>query len=221
MRIDLHVHTKYSEDSDADIEEIIKRAKSVGLGGIAITDHNTAAGWEEALKIGRRYGILIIRGEEVSSEDGHILALGIHRRIEDGKSAYETVEDIRKAGGVAVAAHPYRITNGLGPEVLRHTDFDGIEVLNSRSPPYINKKGRRLAEDLNKPMTGGSDAHTALEVGLAYTVFCEGIESEKEAIKAIIAGDVYSGGNSQRYYVLVSQNMSKAMKWVKRKGKRI
>jgi predicted metal-dependent phosphoesterase TrpH len=221
MRIDMHVHTRYSEDSSAEIEEIIKTAMSKGLGGIAITDHNSIDGWEEALRYGKKYGILIIRGEEISSKEGHILAYGIHGKIEKGKSAEETVNEIRKQGGVAIAAHPFRISNGLGADVVKKVDFDGIEAINSRSPGYINRKGKKLAMELDKPMTGGSDAHTPQELGTAYTEFPDWVKSEGDAIKAIKEGEMSAGGSSQSWASLISQNLNKVLKWVGRKGKRI
>ncbi len=220
MRIDMHVHSKYSSDGKEEIEDIIKQAKRVGLGGIAITDHNSTEGWKEAVEFGKKHGIIVIRGEEVSSSKGHILAYGIREKIEKGLSPEETVKEIKKQGGVAIAAHPYRISNGLG-NAVRKVDFDAIEVLNSRSPRFINKKAERLAKDMGKPMTGGSDAHEIHEIGAAYTVFPDWVEDEDDAINAIKQGKVSPGGSSQRWSALLSYNTEKLLRWIGRKGRHI
>ena len=220
-KIDMHVHTTYSSDGKEKIEDIIKQAKRVGLDGIAITDHNSTEGWKETVEFGKKYGIIVIKGEEVSSSKGHIkghiLAYGIREKIEKGLSPEETVKEIRKQGGVAVAAHPYRISNGLG-DVARKVDFDAIEVLNSRSPRFINRKAERLAEEMGKPMTGGSDAHEINEIGAAYTVFPDWVEDENDAIKAIEQGKVSPGGSSQGWRALLSYNTEKLFRWISRGG---
>lgn len=74
--IDLHTHSTGSDGTDTP-EELIKKAKYMGLSAIAITDHDTFAGVEEALAAGEKYDIEVIKGAELSaSESGakfHIL----------------------------------------------------------------------------------------------------------------------------------------------------
>lgn len=220
MKIDMHVHSRYSEDGSAEIEEIIRAAKRKGLDGIAITDHNTIDGWDEAIRLGKKYGIIVVRGEEVSSKEGHILAYGISHKIEKGMSADETVKEIKQAGGVAVAAHPFRVSNGVGGNVVRHINFDCVEAINSWSPPYINRKAEKLAKSLGLPVTGGSDAHRTDDIGRAYTVFPDDVKSEYDVIKSMKQGRVSAGGSSQEWGALLSESYKKLIRWVKR-GRRI
>lgn len=221
MRIDMHIHSRYSSDGKEQIEDIIKRAKSTGLGGVAITDHNSVKGWGEAVEPGKKYGMVVIRGEEVSSLEGHILAYGIEHKIEKGLSAEETVKRIKEAGGIAVAAHPYRVSNGLGEKVVKRVEFDAIEGINARSPSFINRKGMKLAEEMKRPVTGGSDAHTLDEIGKAYTVLPDGVKSERDVIEAIKSGNVSAGGSSQSSTVLIKQGFRKTTAWLKRGFRRI
>ncbi len=221
MKIDMHVHSKYSTDGKEEIEDIIKQAKRVGLSGIAITDHNCVKGWGEAVEFGKKHEIIVIKGEEVSSSEGHILAYGIREKIEKGLSPEETVKKIREKGGIAVAAHPYRISNGVGESVVRRTDFDAIEGMNARSPSFINRKGIRLAQELRKPMTGGSDAHTLTEIGRAYTVFPPEISDVNGILKAIKTGKASVEGQSQSGKTLFKQGCRKIGRWVKRGFRRI
>lgn len=68
MRFDMHIHSNISDGSD-DLKKIINDAKLIGLDGIAITNHDTVYGLEEAIKIGQEGGVNIIRGIEVSAYD--------------------------------------------------------------------------------------------------------------------------------------------------------
>jgi len=126
---------------------------------------------------------LVIPGVEVTSADGHIVGLGVSGLIPRGLSARETVERIRKQGGIAIAAHPFAL--GRRPGLVRKAKFDAIEVLNSRAFLLSNPLARRFAERNKIPMVAGSDAHHRDEIGLAYTtVDCEPkVESVLEHIK--------------------------------------
>lgn len=66
-RIDLHIHTTESDGSMSPTE-VVETAKSLGLAAVAITDHDTAEGVEEALWAGARFGVEVIPGIELSTE---------------------------------------------------------------------------------------------------------------------------------------------------------
>ena len=57
LKIDLHVHTRYSLDSKTDIKELIKTLKKKDIAGFAVTDHNEIKGALEAYNLGKEYGI--------------------------------------------------------------------------------------------------------------------------------------------------------------------
>ena len=113
MKIDLHIHSIYSSDGTLEIKEILKLARKIGLDAIAITDHNEIKG---ALKAKKMNIIPVIRGIEISSKEGHILAYGVDCKIPRDLSVEETIDRIRDCSGIAVAAHPYRYWSGLGEE---------------------------------------------------------------------------------------------------------
>jgi len=182
LRLDLHVHTKYSYDCFCSVERAIEVAKAKGLSGIAITDHDSISGHREAKNFSKD-GFLIIPGVEVSSANGHILGLGISELIPKGLPAGETVDLIRKQGGVAIAAHPF--APGRRPELVYRAKFDAIECLNSRAIFLSNPLAERFARKNGIPMVAGSDAHRCEDIGLAYTmVNCElNLDSVLEIIK--------------------------------------
>lgn len=68
MAGDLHCHTKLS-DGSLGIEDLISIAKRKGLGTLAVTDHDTTAAATRAVVIGKRVGLQVIHGVEISTRD--------------------------------------------------------------------------------------------------------------------------------------------------------
>lgn len=68
IKADLHVHSDISDGSFT-TEEIIKLAKENGLTHIAITNHDTVKGLEDAIELGNKYGVIVIPGVEISAYD--------------------------------------------------------------------------------------------------------------------------------------------------------
>ncbi|NLF87193.1 CehA/McbA family metallohydrolase [Candidatus Bathyarchaeota archaeon] len=192
IKADLHVHTTYSNDSLITPKDLVYYSKKRGLNACAVTDHNSLDG---AYKIAKETDFLIIPGMEVSSADGHIVALNVHELIPRGLSAVETVERIHEAGGVAIACHPYVFFKGC----LRGNvcgAFDAIEVINARAFPFKNsvKRAEEAAERLNLSRVAGTDAHYGPQIGYGYTEI-EASEPTVEAIaKAIVDGHCSAHG---------------------------
>lgn len=170
MKVELHAHTHYSRgtkilyDGTETPEAMIKRAKELGLGAIAITDHNTILGLKQAIAAGKKHGIIIIPGEEINSVDGHTLALGIQETIRPGLSVEETADLIHAQGGIAVAVHPFDIKrDGLREKAKI---CDAAEVFNGINIDRIsNIRSRKFAEKHKMISVAGSDAHTAAMIG--------------------------------------------------------
>jgi hypothetical protein len=176
MILDPHVHTLYSIDGYATPRDMARIADKRGV-IIAVTDHNTIKGSLRASSLSEN----ILCGMEVSSREGHIVALGIKEEVKKGMSAEETLDRIHELGGVAIAAHPFRLREGMGKKV--NNRFDGIEVLNARSNEKSNARARKHATSLNIAMMGGSDAHLVEHICSGYTRF-DG-ESAEDALEAI------------------------------------
>jgi predicted metal-dependent phosphoesterase TrpH len=186
IKADLHVHTTYSSDSLITPEDLIYYSKKNGLNAVAVTDHNN---WKSAQKIAKETDFLIIPGMEVSSSDGHIVALNVKEPISKGLTAIETVQRIHAAGGIAIACHPFvRFKGCLKDRVCE--SFDAIEIINARASPYKNsvKKAQETADRLQLSQVGGTDAHYGPQIGYGHTVI-EASEPTVAAIcKAIIDG---------------------------------
>lgn len=102
MSCDLHCHTKLS-DGSVGIEELISLAKRRGLKAIAITDHDTFAGAVRGVNIGKRLGLTVIPGAELSAVDSttgkkvHILCYNCEVAARLEGLCHRTLESRKKA----------------------------------------------------------------------------------------------------------------------------
>jgi hypothetical protein len=207
MKFDLHVHSCYSKDSNASLDDILKHATANGLDGFAICDHDRIEGGFACAKRAKELGskLIVIPGVEVSSSKGHILALGISEPIKPGLSPEDTIKKAREQNAVVIIPHPFKLTShGIG--YIEGLDADAIEVLNSRCvTDGPNNKARKAAMELEFPMAGGSDAHEAEMVGRSYTEIDTSATSVEDVLDAIRAGKTSPGGGKTPVSFVVKQ----------------
>ena len=184
-----------------------------GIGCIAITDHNEFKAFDVMKDNGR---VIVIPAEEVTSDEGHIIGLGIDRQIPKGLSIQATIDAIHEAGGIAVAAHPYRWWSGIGPKNTQKYDFDCIEALNARSIPSANIKSRRLSLKIGKPVTAGSDAHSPERVGWGYVELPDDIATWQEAVQAISQGLAKPFSKSRGFVRTLRYGIKSIGQWIGR-----
>ncbi|MDD1720460.1 MAG: PHP domain-containing protein [Euryarchaeota archaeon] len=197
MKLDLHVHSCFSPDSKSPVEAIVKQAHAVGLNGLAITDHNSIDAFFEAQEIVEEagLGLIVISGVEVSTKEGHLIALGVENPPPARMPFNETADQVHKDGGIVVAPHPFKFfRNGVGS--LKGRRLDAVEVFNSRSLfGFANYLAANSAAHLGLGVTGGSDAHNVDTVGLAYTeVNVKDDASAQDVLNAIKAGKSHAKG---------------------------
>jgi len=184
IKLDLHIHSQYSEDATGSPREIIKLLQKKGLHGMAITDHNSIKGSLEALKL-KPKDFVIVPGVEISTADGHLLAFGIKENITRNLSVEETLEKILDKGGTPIVPHLFRKMSGIKREKLEtiYKKIPAIEVFNGCSLPKTNMKTVKVAREFNLGGIGGSDAHDPLYAGYGYTI----IESTEMNIDSILS----------------------------------
>jgi len=220
MRLDLHIHSSFSRDGTVSPRDVLRHCSKIGLAGCSVVDHNQIKGSLEASFYSRDEDLLVLRGVEVSSADGHVLAYGVSELVPRGLPVAETIEKIHNLGGIAVAAHPVRFPSGVGLEVAEHERFDAVEVLNGGSSGRGNKKARRLAETKRMAMTAGSDAHKLLEIGKAY-VEVEGVSTEDELLDAIKLGLARTGGRSRSASEGLAYSTETLIEWMRGSFRRL
>jgi len=204
MLIDIHTHTvPLSDDSEQTANELIERARAAGLDGVCLTEHDAFWKRDDIAALSRRHGFLVLPGAELNTEDDHLLVFGLEKWIIGMSRAAFVRELVDRAGGALVIAHPFRrrILKVSDPDNERYRKeldrtcenpcfrtADAIEVLNGRGNDRQNEFSRELAQRLNLPGVGGSDAHEPSEVGHVATEFEKKITDLDEFIEELKAG---------------------------------
>jgi predicted metal-dependent phosphoesterase TrpH len=184
-RADLHMHTTRSDGMHTPAQ-VAAMLKDSGMAVVAVTDHDTIRGALEVEEALDGEGPDLVIGTEVSSADGHVLALFVDRDIPAGLSAEATIDAIHDRGGLAVAAHPYSVSLGVG-DLAATLDFDAIEMVNGA--PLMGLPNARAAYRLGgarASAVGSSDAHVGWAIGSAYTAFKGSTAADLRA--ALLAG---------------------------------
>src|SRR5579859_2989556 len=104
VRVDLHVHSSASWDCDVPPVQVARRCRSLGLGPVFLTDHDTVAG---ALELRRAGPAGAIAGQEVTTAEGDLIGLFLERPIAPGLSPEEAARRIKAQGGLVYLQHPY------------------------------------------------------------------------------------------------------------------
>lgn len=164
MLVDMHLHEKlYSSDSFISIEQIVKRAKRLGLGAVCITDHDSMGFVSKVKHYEKKLQFPIFVGIEFLSFQGDITAFApgleyVYPKSKTSASEFTTL--VHTLGGFSVACHPYRNNNrGLGNAIGTLPHLDAVEVLSGSTPIDECQKAYDIALKSNKKMVGVSDAH--------------------------------------------------------------
>jgi hypothetical protein len=168
VRVDLHLHSRYSHDGQSTLQELIERCQECGLDRIALTDHHTVEG---ALELARIAPDLAIVGEEVKTREGEVIGLFITEGLPHFARPEDVMDIVHGMGGLTYVPHPFdrnrshfhaeRIVE-LAPRI------DIIEVYNPWCDAKANEAAARMAHDLGTVGAGGSDAHSARELGRSW-----------------------------------------------------
>ena len=210
--IDMHLHTtKGASDSMLDPDDLIAEARRVGLTGVNITEHDRMwEPWDLGPFRQKHEGIWVSNGMEVSTDMGHILAIGL-KGYQSGIRRLEKLREIAdEQGAFLVVAHPFRHffdpvhfkREGKEPFTLMPEQaaklpvfqlVHGIEVLNGCNTPRENYFALQVAKTIGKPGTGGSDAHSTQGIGYFAAVFEEHIEDQEHMVEQMHKGRFYPG----------------------------
>jgi predicted metal-dependent phosphoesterase TrpH len=184
MKLDLHIHSQYSEDGIGSPKEIIKILQKKGLQGMAITDHNNVQGGLQAKKVAPK-DFIVIPGVEISTSNGHIIALDVKENIKKNLPVEETIEKIIDINGIPIIPHLFRTMSGIKINKFEkvYKKISAIEVFNSCSNPKTNLKTIKIAKNFNLGGIGGSDSHIPEYVGYGYTI----IDSTDYTIDSVLS----------------------------------
>lgn len=196
MIIDLHTHTReHSPCGQQTAEELILRASEVGLDGIVITDHDHLWHRDKLVSVLSRVdvpSILVLRGQEVSCTDGHLLVYGLEEQVTGDASRATVAQRVQARGGAAVLAHPFRWQGFVGEpdeavaEYFRA--FEGVEAWTTNHTEAEQERAQAFGSRPRVRLTGASDAHVPDRVGIYATRFERRVSNETELADALASG---------------------------------
>jgi hypothetical protein len=214
IHVDLHMHTDHSPDCATPVDTLLDTAKRVGLGAIAVTDHNEISGALEARE--RANGIKVIVAEEVKTADqGEVIGLFIEEKIPRGMTLQETIAEIRRQGGLVYVPHPFDRMHAVPDyehllDVVE--DIDAIEVFNPRVAfSAFNEEAARFAAKYRIVAGAGSDSHVAQGLG-SVKIRMRDFDGPEEFLESLRDADIVRKRQSLLYV--------QALKFLQTRGKK-
>ena len=217
LLVDIHTHTyPRSDDSFIAADDLVEAAKAKGLDGLCVTEHDVFWDPADTLALSRRHDFLVLPGCEVNTDSGHVLVFGLEKYVFGMHHLAFLRGLVERAGGVMVAAHPYRrryqpdqahnpeaygsmVESACADELF--SVCEAIEALNGRAREGETRFSMDMGDRLVLRMTGGSDAHRLDRVGDVATRFHGNISCLDDFIEEIKAGryePAYVGKGSTR-----------------------
>jgi predicted metal-dependent phosphoesterase TrpH/glycosyltransferase involved in cell wall biosynthesis len=170
INADLHVHSNFSPDCVSPIESILGTAREIGLGALAIADHNEIEGAFLAQELAKGDPFIIV-AEEVKTAEGEVIGLFLKEAVPRGLSFDRTLSLIKEQGGLVYVPHPFdafRTTPSYRALVDNLHRIDVIEIYNAKvALSSFNLSAERFAAKYNIVAGAGSDAHVLKALGTA------------------------------------------------------
>ncbi len=209
------MHSVYS-DGELTPAQLVAEARRVGMDFIATTEHNTADA-HEAWSLAAAERLTIVIGEEVTTESGHWLALGIRpgqlvdwRYGVRDQVVQQHLDQVHAVSGIGVVCHPHA-PYPTGTFRYPYDGFDVVEVWNglwTSDRPWnadneagLDDWSRDLARDIRegwwRPAMGNSDTHLEGQIGLPHTVVLAEALSPEALLAGIRAGRSWVAGSTQ------------------------
>jgi predicted metal-dependent phosphoesterase TrpH len=172
---------------------------------VVITEHHSYEASAPVEAVGREEGLLVLRGVEIATDRGHLLAYGVEDDAWNvwGRDTWlpleGVIERVNALGGICVPAHPYRefgvcsLLDGL----LELQGIVAVETHNGGNIDSDNALAVTATRHLALPALGGSDCHKVAAVGRCATEFLQPVTDMASFIAAVRAGacraDYFSG----------------------------
>jgi len=218
VHVDLHMHTDHSPDCATPVDTLLTTAERVGLGAIAITDHNEISGAlaarERAVETGSPVRVIV--AEEVKTADqGEVIGLFIDEKIPRGMTLQDTIAEIRRQGGLVYVPHPFDRMHAM-PDYEHLLDvveeIDAMEVFNPRVAfSAFNEEAARFAAKYRIVAGAGSDSHVAQGLG-SVKIRMRDFDGPEEFLESLRDADIVRKKQSLLYV--------QALKFIQTRGKK-
>ncbi len=220
----MHVHTlKGAADSSLSPQQLTDEARRIGLTGVNLSEHDRVWEQRDIDEFRRESGLFVSRGMEVSTDHGHIIAIGLDRYYPGIRYAEELSRIARDTGAFLIAAHPFRhffyasrrgndrrLPADITPEEAVEkmpilTLVDEMEVANGGNNDLENQFALRVAPLVGMRGIGASDCHSINGVGCCATVFEEELRDQTHMLELLRA---------KRFYAAVGLNVGEFRPYV-------
>lgn len=202
MILDLHSHSKKSDDSRASVVGYLrwleKKRDLLPIDGLVLTEHRQFDRESDYRPLEDEYGIRLMKASEVETDYGHVLVFGVNEDMlarfdftDVRLDAQELVTEVERLGGIAVPCHPGRPTVGLWEHYQTKPRLEGVravELLNGGSRSGENERAERLAHEHGYATIGGSDSHLVSFIGICATEFPRAVADEEDLARALREG---------------------------------
>ncbi|MBI9078649.1 MAG: PHP domain-containing protein [Pseudodesulfovibrio sp.] len=188
MLIDLHVHSTHSSCSELLSMDILSEARSKGLDGVCITDHDSTQVLSQISEGFQSDGLLVLVGMEYTTSQGDFLVFGHVEALLMGLDAPELLASVRQMGGAAIAAHPYRGWRPTDISIFDQCLCSLVEVENGRNSRREDELASALAFKRSLTAVSGSDAHSLVELGRCPTRFTVPVTNRIDLVRALNQG---------------------------------
>lgn len=206
MLIDLHCHTApRSSCSRATLTGLVAVARERGVDALCITEHDLRWSDEDLAAASKDVGFPLLRGIEVSTDVGHVLAYGeLRRPLWRGYALGELVAEAEETGAALVLAHPVRYLAGAraaragrtppAPEEVaalpQWSMVHAVEAMSTQTTTAEHALVAAALEVAPRPATAGSDAHDDATAGAFATRFERAVHTSAELAAEIRAGRI-------------------------------
>ena len=205
--MDMHLHSVVaSSDSTLDPQRLPFLGPKAGLTGANICEHDKM--WDPHQREANQAGhddFFVNFGMEVSTDLGHMLAIGLPAYVGGIRHAERLREELDAVGGFLIVAHPFRhvfdevtamrtdgepfeLTPAEAAQLPVFQLVDAIEIANGCNTPRENYFAYEVARELGLPTTGGSDAHSESGIGYYATGFERELMSGAELLEELHEG---------------------------------
>lgn len=207
MLIDLHVQSNNSRQGTLEPEELILRAKTIGLDGICFTEDQPIAQWSEMEELAKVHNFKVFAGRSLFTEVGHLLFFPVEAEHVTAANAFpsntnsstplkfeEVAARAKELGGVLAAAHPYhlKVDHPMGDKIFQLQGLNALEVRNGACSSLVNDFALEASFHLKLTGIAGSNTREELNtLGTAASLFVNEVEDQKELVHALQAGQVW------------------------------
>jgi hypothetical protein len=218
--IDLHCHTSASFDCLSHPTKVVRAAAARGLTHLVVTDHDGIDGALRA-RDAAPDGLTVIVGEEVRTADGDLIAAFLESPVAAGASAADTIAAVRAQGGLVGIPHPFDRFRGSLLRDARMASLapivDWVESHNARIVGGGNERAAAFAAEHGLPGVAVSDAHTIVEIGVAYTALTGDPSTPSGLLSALREVELVPGRAS--YAVRLWTPVAKGIQRVRGRGR--